>query len=168
MDKPRLKRDWIERYVRLKREVRTHGGVVFAAGDVMRVAGNRSGLRLVATNACPDCQRQFRVYVTGVNEDAVELLPPDYAPMPPLYPRPLVAEFARDIERELRAHDDRPGIENEPVEYLWERLQEELRELRDALDEEDGSVASEAADCGAFLAAIATQYRRKPAKVGGY
>lgn len=79
--KPKLKRDWVGRYVRLKEEIQTNGGVIFAVGEVMRVTRNFGGLQLETVGfKCKKCERGFRHRVTKVHEYSVSLLPPDWKP----------------------------------------------------------------------------------------
>jgi hypothetical protein len=68
---PRLKRDWIGRKVRTRREIRNGLGSV-PAGTVMNVTDNRAGLAL-ETKKCDCCGVRF--YVRRVAEADVDLLP---------------------------------------------------------------------------------------------
>jgi hypothetical protein len=87
MNKPKLKRDWRGRVVRLLREVKTNGGEVFPAGTVMVVLRNYSGLTLERVVLCTRCRVRFHGRVTGLGEGAVELLPDtDVQLMPWLLP----------------------------------------------------------------------------------
>lgn len=78
--RPRLKRGWEGRYVRLRHEVRTQGGAIFEAGEVMRVERNHGGLHLAAVRRCEHCKRRSHYRVRGVRETEVELLPEDFTP----------------------------------------------------------------------------------------
>jgi hypothetical protein len=78
--KPRLKRDWEGRYVRLKRKMETKGGDVFEAGEVMRVDRNYGGLHLSAVRHCSECKKRYRGHLRKVQERDVMLLPEDYRP----------------------------------------------------------------------------------------
>jgi hypothetical protein len=81
VSKPRLKRDWEGRYVRLLRPIETKGGVIFAAGEVMQVTRNFGGLHLRTIGfRCPTCERGFRRGVSKVHESTVSLLPLDWKP----------------------------------------------------------------------------------------
>jgi hypothetical protein len=79
-ERPKLKRDWAGRYVRLKHEHVTNGGVIFGPGEVMLVTRNYGGLHLKTTKKCGECSRRFRVSIKGVRDCDVELLPEDYQP----------------------------------------------------------------------------------------
>lgn len=70
-DAPRLKRDWVGRKVRTRRELRNGMGVI-PAGTVAIVTYNRSGLSL-STDPCGSCG--VRVLINRVPEHDVELLP---------------------------------------------------------------------------------------------
>lgn len=72
--KPKLKRDWVGRGVRLLIELETKGGNVFPIGTIMRVTRNFGGLHLTAVQACKECQLKHRHTIKGVHEDSVELL----------------------------------------------------------------------------------------------
>jgi hypothetical protein len=78
--RPKLKRDWHGRHVRLLREIESEGGRIFDAGTVMKVTRNFGGLHLIAVAACKDCTLRFRHQVQGIPEADVELLPADYTP----------------------------------------------------------------------------------------
>lgn len=80
--KPKLKREWIGRYVRLLRTVKTRGGNVFAAGEALKVLNSYGGLTLLRQHVCEHCGRRADV-VTKIAETEVELLPEDYVPEPP-------------------------------------------------------------------------------------
>jgi hypothetical protein len=71
--KPRLKRDWVSRQVRTKRDLR-NGNLFIPKGTVCTVTYNHSGLSL-ETAGCSACG--VRVYITKVPEHDVELLPAD-------------------------------------------------------------------------------------------
>lgn len=93
MDKPKLKRDWVDRYVRLLRSMTTRGGVVFDKGEVMLVETNRSGLNLSRLGRCEHCGHKYGAYIRHVQEWEVELLPKDYVPEP----APVVVKFSREM-----------------------------------------------------------------------
>lgn len=77
---PRLKRDWIGRYVRLRQPLRTRGGTVFATGEVLLVIDYYRGLELRTPG--PDAAGSWR-WITRVDLAKVELLPVDYQPAAP-------------------------------------------------------------------------------------
>lgn len=79
-EKPKLKRDWEGRYVRLRHRMEVKAGIIFEAGEVMRVERNHGGLSLTGIRRCPHCERGFRHYIRGVREGDVELLPKAYQP----------------------------------------------------------------------------------------
>jgi hypothetical protein len=74
-EKPKLKRDWKGRKVRLREEIQTKGGTIFPAGMVLNVVQNRSGLTLETVMRCPTCEVSQRNWIKGVGEWKVELLP---------------------------------------------------------------------------------------------
>lgn len=80
MTRPKLKRDWVGRYVRTKREIETRGGTIFDAGEVFVVTRNFGGLHLEAVIQCEHCHRRSRRFVKGIPERDVVLLAPDYKP----------------------------------------------------------------------------------------
>ncbi len=71
--KPKLKRDWVGRKVRTRRELR-NGYVTIPVGTVCTVTYNHSGLSL-STDACGACGVQC--HIAKVPEHGVELLPAD-------------------------------------------------------------------------------------------
>ena len=73
--KPKLKRDWVHRRVRLLRKLETKGGVIFEKDEVMVVHRNFGGLELTTLTRCPKCERGHRHYIRKVHERDVELLP---------------------------------------------------------------------------------------------
>ena len=77
---PRLKRDWVGRWVRLRRDVTTKGGNIMLEGRVMQVRRNFGGLNLDAVETCDHCGLGLRHYVTKVSEDSVWLLGEDFDP----------------------------------------------------------------------------------------
>lgn len=79
--KPRLKREWIGRYVRLLRTVKTRGGTIFLAGETLKVLNSFGGLTLLRQHVCEQCGRRTDL-VTKIAETEVELLPEDYVPEP--------------------------------------------------------------------------------------
>jgi hypothetical protein len=78
--KPKLKRDWIGRYVRLLYQMETRGGSIFEEGEVMKVNDNHGGLTLEAVRACPHCRRLYRHQIRKVSMANVILLPMNYQP----------------------------------------------------------------------------------------
>ena len=82
-DYPLLKRDWIGRYVRLVREQRTCGGVIFDKGEILRVVSCwRGRLKLETIVRCEHCRRRQQVGIAGVSEKSLEILPIDFEPDP--------------------------------------------------------------------------------------
>lgn len=77
---PKLKRDWVGRYVRLKRQMQTGRGEIYEAGEVMRVTRNYGGLQLTALYECRECGRRGQGHITKVHEESVELIPPGFEP----------------------------------------------------------------------------------------
>ncbi len=76
---PRLKRDWIGRYVKLNCSHETNGGVLFPPGTVMKVINYYRGLKLMLIKKCRRCKIGIR-HISRVDEHDVELLPEDYQP----------------------------------------------------------------------------------------
>lgn len=68
---PKLKRDWVGRRVRTRRELRS-GMMQIPADTILTVESNRSGLTL-STQPCEHCG--VRIFVRRVPESDVELLP---------------------------------------------------------------------------------------------
>lgn len=75
--KPRLKREWIGRHVRLLRTVRTRGGTIFPSGETLKVLNSYGGLTLLRQHICEHCGRRADI-VTKIAEIEVELLPEDH------------------------------------------------------------------------------------------
>jgi hypothetical protein len=75
-----LKRDWVDRHVRLKRQIENKGGTIFKEGEVMRVTRNFGGLHLEAVHGCDECRRKYRLQVKGISERDVVLLPENFKP----------------------------------------------------------------------------------------
>ena len=71
--------------------------------------------------------------------------------------------FAELMEKELQAHDDRPGWDDEELSWLFKRLGEEVDELFEAIQEDSQVgilldpvlVGKEAADVANFAMMIA-------------
>lgn len=78
--RPKLKRDWEGRYVRLKKQMTTGLGDIFLEGEVMKVERNYGGLHLVKVVNCRECKRLYRGKINDVSENAVELLSRSYKP----------------------------------------------------------------------------------------
>ena len=74
-----------------------------------------------------------------------------------------VTWFAEIMKGELEKHLDRPGWKDETTEWLCERLDEEVKELKQAVrnNESDQEVIEECADVGNFAMMIADNYERK-------
>ena len=80
-EQPKLKRDWLGRYVRVRYDMQNNGGYQFKAGTVMKVIKNHMGLDLVIPIDCPHCHSQRYRVISRVHEYDVELLPIDYVPV---------------------------------------------------------------------------------------
>lgn len=74
-ERPRLKREWAGRLVRLRRELR-NGMVVLPQGLVMEVVRYHGTLHLKTERPCPVCEIRTRHSITKVHESDVELLAP--------------------------------------------------------------------------------------------
>ncbi len=90
---PKLKRDWVGRYVRLRHQKQTAGGEIFEAGEVMRVYRNYGGLWLEALFECTECARRVRGRIKKVQEYDVELIPPGFTPATVPTRRELIAHM---------------------------------------------------------------------------
>lgn len=87
---PKLKRDWEGRYVRLRHDIERKDGLIFPAGEIMRVEGNHGGLLLRRLYACPHCGAKENQYIRRIYEYKVELLPLAYRPQPQIKRPPVV------------------------------------------------------------------------------
>lgn len=96
--KPRLKREWIGRYVRLLRNVKTRGGTIFLAGETLKVLNSYGGLTLLRQHVCEHCGRRTDI-VTKIAEREVELLPEDYIPESPPVTTKLTPELIELLRR---------------------------------------------------------------------
>lgn len=80
VEKPRRKRDWEGRFVRLRRTIENTGGAIFEEGEVLKVTRNFGGLHLEGIKRCAGCEKAYRRRITKINEGTVNLLPLDYQP----------------------------------------------------------------------------------------
>ena len=80
MTRPKLKRDWEGRHVRLVHDHTTKGGSIFPKGEIMLVERNFGGLHLAAVHACSTCRLRYRHRIKDVDERDVVLLSEDYVP----------------------------------------------------------------------------------------
>lgn len=80
VEHPRLKREWVGRYVRLKHVTRNGAGTIFEKGEVLRVDRTYRGSMTVETiKKCEHCKRRtFTSIKLGTN--SLEVLPIDYDP----------------------------------------------------------------------------------------
>jgi len=71
-----------------------------------------------------------------------------------------LAFFTDAMRTELMRHLDRPGWEDEPLEFLWRRLFEELGELKAEIanGKPRAVIVKECADVANFLMMIADTY----------
>ena len=77
-NRPRLKRDWIGRKVRLCRRQENGVGRVFDAGTILIVEYSHGGLHLMTDGStCPHCGLGQRFRIRGVLERNVDLLQED-------------------------------------------------------------------------------------------
>ena len=72
----KLKRDWIGRKVRLKRQIETRGGIIFKVGEVLEVDSYYRGLELKAIHVCEHCNRGYRATVSRIPIHDVDLVQP--------------------------------------------------------------------------------------------
>lgn len=80
VEKPKLKRDWVGRYVRLRITLETRGGIIFDKGEVMKVCKYYRGLGLRSLYCCEHCRRKTRQDITGIPIHEVEILAKDFKP----------------------------------------------------------------------------------------
>ncbi len=134
MSEPRLKRDWVGRYVKLRRDLETQGGVIFDAGEVMQVYKTyhgRMGLR--ALHRCEHCERRALSQITGVETYNLEILPEDYEP-PEV--EPLAVELER-LREQLTALQTRNGRLEEALALMVTDDDRREREHTQAWDWEE-------------------------------
>ena len=75
MKRPRLKRDWIGRRVRLLRKMETVGGLMLPTGLVMKLEATwRGRFKLSVVRTCKHCGVGQRSSIARVRESDVELL----------------------------------------------------------------------------------------------
>lgn len=74
---PKMKMDdWVDRQVRVTREVETQGGMIFPAGTVFTVYGHwRGKLHVWLTNTCDKCGIGQRHGIRHLSQRDVELVP---------------------------------------------------------------------------------------------
>ncbi len=77
---PRLKRDWVGRYVRVVRQIELNDGTIMDPGEVMKVDQYYRGMTLEAIRTCEHCSRRERVRVRRISRRSVELLPKAWSP----------------------------------------------------------------------------------------
>jgi hypothetical protein len=76
--------------------------------------------------------------------------------------RPSVLRFAQQMEKKLRAHDDKGGWDKCSVIWLEKRMKEELHELEGAmLAGAPDDIDDEAADVANFLMMISENLRKE-------
>lgn len=77
--------------------------------------------------------------------------------------RPEVQAFARAMEEQLRAHDDKGGWKNCGSNWLWARVQDEMLEV-DAARRGHGDLLHECADAANFLMMLCDVWGLLPSK----
>ncbi|MDF2883839.1 MAG: hypothetical protein K0R54_4403 [Clostridiaceae bacterium] len=107
-------------------------------------------------------------YILGRNKDEKLFVPDGYVILGlkigtpednSKFPRPSVMIFANAMEKKLKDNDYKGGWKNCPIEYLANKLDEEIEELLDAVSNGTPSkVLSEAADVGNIAMMIADIY----------
>lgn len=76
---PKLRRDWIGRYVRLIRQIE-NGVRRFPKGEIFRVRGAYDGFYLETVRPCSACGNSRLESISRVPERDLEILPVDYDP----------------------------------------------------------------------------------------
>lgn len=111
MEKPKFKREWKGRYVRLLSEIQNRGGDVFDSGAIMVVEKNYGGLHLRGTIECKCCGGTIKRYLRRVDENSVELLPKGFVPEPQ-------AHIARESEEVRRLKDLVQDMQRQMIELM--------------------------------------------------
>jgi hypothetical protein len=76
--------------------------------------------------------------------------------------RKSVLWFARQMEKRLQANDHKGGWDDEPTDYLIQRLKDEVAELEETLIAgKEAKTILEAADVGNFAMMLADQADKK-------
>lgn len=75
---PKKKGDWAGRYVKLRRNFQTVGGLLLPKGTVMVVRRNFGGLLLEVPQVCKHCGIGQAARIKKVAESVVDLLPDGY------------------------------------------------------------------------------------------
>ena len=123
MDKPKLKRDWIGRHVRITRAVETRGGDIFPAGTICEVEkyrGSEMFLRRVATIGDAHYP-QWKVQRARIEAIATTLMPAGYRPINEVNPPANLDLFAvRIAARNLRASGYDVGDFLDSAAEAWE------------------------------------------------
>ena len=75
-----------------------------------------------------------------------------------IQPRKEVLEFAKVMETKLSQHDDRPHWDDEDMEYLEKRFDDEVVELKEALRSKNPNhIVLESGDVGNMAMALASR-----------
>lgn len=80
-ERPKRKKDWVGRRVRLRRDLENKGGNLFRAGEVMEVRRNFGGLELRTLAECTSCFKGHWRTIKDISEADVELLPRSFSRM---------------------------------------------------------------------------------------
>lgn len=84
------------------------------------------------------------------------------APSTPVVPRPSVHTFSQDMELQLRANDHKGGWDKCSRDFFIKKLDEEVRELVEALRADDvADILGEAADVGNVAMMISDSTRKR-------
>ncbi len=75
VERPKRKKDWVGRRVRLRHDMENKAGNVFKAGEVMEVRRNFGGLELRTLYECESCFKGRWRAIKGISESDVDLLP---------------------------------------------------------------------------------------------
>lgn len=78
--KKMLKRDWKDRYIQLKQDVKNRAGGTFRAGEVFKVVENYNGIDIKREGACQGCRCISAWSISNLSESSVILLRKDYDP----------------------------------------------------------------------------------------
>lgn len=141
--KPKLKREWVRRYVKLLRQLETNGEVIFPAGEIMKVVRNHQGLTLKGLHFCSLCAKAHRETIAGISENSVEMMPEDFQPDNKIF------DF-QSLQDEIGKWSTKEFKGRERVEQCIQHLKKEVVEL-----EERPRALEEIADCFMLLCEIA-------------
>lgn len=74
-ERPKLKRDWVNRTVKIKKQLQTNEGTIFDIGTDFLVMSYYRGLELKTIEVCDACKGRRSTTISRVPLCDVELLP---------------------------------------------------------------------------------------------